>query len=312
LQISEMRLGLIVIAIVVLVSLNWHFTEKNHTEYLPCFEENRCSFQSVSAPFVKLYTIEWLVEKPKAQIFIVHGFGEHIQRYNHTAQALNQAGFNVYGLDHQGHGLSGGDRVHVKNFNDYARDYIEFIHSKKSSQLQTILLGHSMGGLIATQIADMQPEIFTGVILIGPPLAREPESLKTIANVLSRLIPKAPVLGMKVDTSGLINSRSGVLQYENDPLVHHGWFRIGWADSIVQAMDNAFVSAADNTYPLLFLHGVKDSVCKIADSRDFFKLIPETTDKTFIGYEEFFHEILNEPDYMIVINDITTWINTRL
>ena len=49
---------------------------------------------------------------------LVHGYGEHIGRYDHVAAALVDHGAVVYGLDHIGHGKSGGERVIVEDFDD--------------------------------------------------------------------------------------------------------------------------------------------------------------------------------------------------
>jgi alpha-beta hydrolase superfamily lysophospholipase len=43
---------------------------------------------------------------PRAVVQLTHGMGEHVQRYEHVAQALNDAGYVVYGQDHRGHGAS--------------------------------------------------------------------------------------------------------------------------------------------------------------------------------------------------------------
>ena len=43
---------------------------------------------------------------PRAVVQLTHGMGEHVQRYEHVAQALNEAGYVVYGQDHRGHGAS--------------------------------------------------------------------------------------------------------------------------------------------------------------------------------------------------------------
>src|ERR1700753_4465737 len=43
---------------------------------------------------------------PRAVVQLTHGMGEHVRRYEHVAQALNEAGYVVYGQDHRGHGAS--------------------------------------------------------------------------------------------------------------------------------------------------------------------------------------------------------------
>lgn len=66
-----------------------------------------------------LYHRQWIVAKPRAIVFLCHGFAEHSGRYEHVARRLNAEGFSVYSLDHQGHGQSEGDRAYVEKFESY-------------------------------------------------------------------------------------------------------------------------------------------------------------------------------------------------
>jgi hypothetical protein len=69
--------------------------------------------------------------KAKGDVFLVHGLGEHIGRYEHVAAALNDAGYNVFGMDHQGHGRSEGDRGHAERFQHMVDDYLQVEHHSR-------------------------------------------------------------------------------------------------------------------------------------------------------------------------------------
>jgi alpha-beta hydrolase superfamily lysophospholipase len=60
-----------------------------------------------------IYTRTWEVDGAHGAVVLVHGYGEHIGRYEHVAEALNDAGWSVHGLDHVGHGHSEGERVMI-------------------------------------------------------------------------------------------------------------------------------------------------------------------------------------------------------
>ena len=66
----------------------------------------RCTFDDVTpSQGLLLHTRQWLLrgsKKPKGLVFLTHGYGEHIGRYEHVAAALNAAGLAVFGLDNQG------------------------------------------------------------------------------------------------------------------------------------------------------------------------------------------------------------------
>lgn len=87
---------------------------------------------------------------PKGIVVIIHGLGEHCARYDHLARALNTAGFVVYGLDHQGHGRSEGDRLHLKQFDDFVDDVMGLVRIAKTENPlianKTFMMAHSMGG----------------------------------------------------------------------------------------------------------------------------------------------------------------------
>jgi hypothetical protein len=57
-------------------------------------------------------------------------FGEHCGRYEHVAKLLNDEGFVVLSMDHQGHGQSEGDRAHVRMFSDYVDDVIQYVEQE--------------------------------------------------------------------------------------------------------------------------------------------------------------------------------------
>jgi hypothetical protein len=87
---------------------------------------------------------------PKGIVVIIHGLGEYCSRYDHVARALNAVGFVVYGLDHQGHGRSEGDRLHVNKFDDFVDDVMALVNIAKSENPtianKTFMIAHSMGG----------------------------------------------------------------------------------------------------------------------------------------------------------------------
>ena len=171
------------------------------------------------------------LNKPKGVVIISHGLAEHIQRYEHLAQELNQNGFACYGIDHQGHGLSDGDRSYVEKFENYVDDLLYFsqgVAAQYNDQdddepIPIFLLGHSMGGLIASYAAlKAQQEgkknnkkrfIYDGgVILSSPFFGVAPEAdigsqwaiIDKSLRFLSRKLPKLQCIAL--NNAGMIKN----------------------------------------------------------------------------------------------------------
>ena len=157
--------------------------------------------------------------KPKGIVVLCHGLAEHSGRYEAFAASLTECGFGVYALDHQGHGASEGDRSHVKKFDDFTQDVLQFtnIAKKRHPQLahKFFLIGHSMGGLIAVHTALANARQWAGVVLSGAALLPDPKLatpfLISVARFLSNILPQMPL--DKLPPDGLCNDPAVVQNY---------------------------------------------------------------------------------------------------
>ena len=94
----------------------------------------------------------------RGQVLLVHGLGEHIGNYTELADQLNHWGFAVRAYDQYGHGDSSGQRGDVPDEDRLMRDLatvIDDTRARMDDRLPLILLGHSMGGLVAAQLVSL-------------------------------------------------------------------------------------------------------------------------------------------------------------
>jgi pimeloyl-ACP methyl ester carboxylesterase len=75
--------------------------------------------------------------------------------------------YHLYALDFRGHGRSG--RVPCRyRLEDYSRDTIAFLRQQVGEP--AVLLGHSLGGMVAVQVAAQAPDTVRALVLEDPPL----------------------------------------------------------------------------------------------------------------------------------------------
>ena len=94
--------------------------------------------------------------------------GEHAGRYEHVASWFASRGFAVWAMDHRGHGRSEGTRMHVDRFADYLVDLAEFVKLAAGAHGRPVMIGHSMGGLIAYRYAAVHPDTISALVLSSP------------------------------------------------------------------------------------------------------------------------------------------------
>jgi alpha-beta hydrolase superfamily lysophospholipase len=111
---------------------------------------------------------------PRGVVQIAHGLGEHIARYDRPARALTAAGYVVYGNDHRGHGRTDPDRTGDMGPDGWNRviDDARLLNERilhEQGGLPRILLGHSMGSMLAQQYLYRYGHTVQGVALSGTP-----------------------------------------------------------------------------------------------------------------------------------------------
>ncbi len=263
----------------------------------------------------QIYWQKWLPGKyPKAVILLVHGYAEHSGRYQYFAEHCVGKGYAVYALDHWGHGKSDGTPGFVPSFSVFHDGIGELARCARQDfpELPVILIGHSMGGLISATYLISDQSKFSACVLSGPAIkaAEEPSAFLTaISGFLSRFFPKLGVL--ELDPNGVSRDPQVVADYLADPLVYNGKMGARLAAEMLGAMTNIQNNAGQITLPLLMLHGEEDSLAA-ADGSRFLDAHVSSQEKKLKIYPELFHEIFNEPEKDMVLNDMTDWLDKQL
>jgi acylglycerol lipase len=268
-----------------------------------------------SSQATNIYYQYWLPEnEPRAIILIAHGLAEHSGRYMNLVNHLVPAGFAVYGIDHIGHGKSDGKRVYVEQFQDFTKPlkiYFDYIRDQQPGK-PVFLIGHSMGGLIASVYLLAHQDELSGVVLSGPAV-KIPDHISRATilagKILSCLLPGAGV--SQLDYEGISRDTSVVEAYINDPLVYKGKITARLANELFKAIDHLNENAAKIHLPIMIAQGDKDTIVDPEGAQSLYDRVG-STDKTLKPYEGLFHEIFNEPEHLRVLDDIKEWMEIRL
>ncbi|SCV73720.1 BQ2448_6150 [Microbotryum intermedium] len=275
-----------------------------------------------------------------ATICFVHGFVEHVRRYDHVFDRFAQQGLAVFGYDQRGFGQTavdlGGNSQGVTSWPQQLADLRFFIDhaSKLNPDKPLFLYGHSMGGGIALAFPTRTPpspglEKIKGVIA-GSPLIEQSPGVKASAIVvtLGGLLGKLSgglKLPVQVKPEDVSRDPDVAKAYAADPLCkQQGTFR-GVSDMLKggEALLTKDYQKWPKGLPLLIIHGEMDEVTWCESSKRFVEKVQKAGGNAeYKGYPGFYvsltivrcHELHNEPgeDKWIVIKDVIDWIKAKL
>lgn len=260
-----------------------------------------------------VFVRDWPSSRAHDAVLIVHGLGEHSGRYQRLATWFHARGYAVRGYDQRGHGRTPGRRGALSHPDDLLEDLVT-VYNDYAAALprRPLLLGHSMGGLVAAR-AVLDRRVQPPAMVLSSPALRtwEPAWRRKLAATLARLAPNLPLPnGLPFDK--LSHDPQVEPAYRADPL-RHGWITPRLADFIFRAGDATVADASRLTLPTLLLVAGADKLVNPSGSRDFSSSGWAGSQLTTRYFDSLYHELFNEaePARSQVLKQLGDWLQKR-
>lgn len=260
----------------------------------------------------------WCAERPRALVGIVHGLGEHSGRYAALAcDLVARARCTVVALDLPGHGDAPGARGDVPSWTMLREQVVPAMFTAtrglpdSPGELPHVLMGHSMGGVLALDAALAHPRAYHGLVLSAPALrsVMPPWWKLALANVARAT---APGTGFPhgLDLTGLSRDAEVLKLYEQDPRVHGKisprlYFEFG------EARQRCLRGARSLAVPTLLLQGMAD---RVVDPRGSLEMAAAAAEKIVrcVTLPEGYHETFNDLGRDAALLELVAWLDVVL
>lgn len=256
----------------------------------------------------------WPIEKPRAVICLVHGWGEHARRYDHVAEYYNNNGFALITADLRGHGVSEGKKGHTPTYDHLLNDVSLLLNQadEKYPGVPKVLYGHSMGGGIVLKFILKRKSDIVAAVSTSPFIEagfKPPFFLVMLGKMMKNIKPDF-TQSTEISAEGLSHDEEYVRTYTDDKLVHN---KMSSALGMGM-MDNGkwlLSQKGGLPVPTLLQHGSGDTITSPKASQQFAdnmkgKLL------TFKMWDNLYHEMHNEVEKEKVFDYTIKWINKKL
>jgi acylglycerol lipase len=248
-----------------------------------------------------IYFQKWSPEgRPKAVLLIAHGYAEHSGRYMNVVNHFIPMGYQIYALDHRGHGKSDGKLDEISDFSIFVADLrkLHNIIREEYPDEKIFLIGHSMGSLISLlYVLDYQREL-AGLVISGGGLPKPDEPP----------LPRRPA-DQPLDSSFLSRDPEVIRAYEEDPLVYRGPIPQTIESGMHKGLKRLSMEVNKIDLPVIIMAG--DGCTDGARSENLYDCIG-SKDRTLKRYPDLMHEIFNEPEHPMVMADLELWLETHI
>jgi alpha-beta hydrolase superfamily lysophospholipase len=272
---------------------------------------NESSFEGVGG--LKIATRSWQPEgAPRAVMVLVHGFNAHSGYMVWPGEQFAKNGFAVYALDLRGRGKSEGERFYVEQLSDYLGDVDKLVDIAiaENPRLPVYMLGHSAGGVISSSYVFEHQDKIDG--LICESFAFDvglPHLVQLALEGVGKLLPHVHVFSL--NNADFSRDPAAVEAMNNDPLIHKESQPAETARVLLLAAESLKEKMPNFRVPVFIIHGTMDKATRPQGSEYFYEHAG-STDKTLKLYEGHFHDLLNDVDREVVMDDILAWLNERI
>ena len=172
-----------------------------------------------------------------------------------------------------------------------------------------ILLGHSLGGLLAAQFVARAVRAIDALVLSSPALAADLSTSQRVQLLLGGILAPDLAVPNQLKVDRISHDPAVVRAYREDPLVHD---RITARLAKATLAGGREVREAAGTWrvPTLLMWAGDDHLVAASGSEDFAAAAPPAVVRSH-RFDALFHEILNEPEAGEVLATIDGWLDER-
>lgn len=292
-----------------------------------------------------VYVHHWSPDSPpKAVVQIAHGMAEHSARYERFAQALTDAGYEVYAGDHRGHGQTAGPQDVGYFADEHGFDtVVDDMHAltlrikDDHPDLPVFLFGHSMGSFLSRSYVTRYGSELAGLVLSGTggSAGLLGKAGRGIAGAQARIKGRRHPSGLmntltfgqynaqfkpaRTDFDWLSRDPAEVDKYVADPKCGE-LFTVGFYADLLHGLERVNdvkeVSSTPADLPILLVSGSKDPVGG-KDAKGVREVAARlrtvgVREVTTTIYPEARHELLNETNRDEVTADLIEWFDAHL
>jgi alpha-beta hydrolase superfamily lysophospholipase len=252
---------------------------------------------------------------PKAVFLLVHGLGAHTARWDFLAGFLARNGFSSYGLELRGFGRTPErPRGHVDSLRVWERDVRKLAETaaRENPGRRIFVLGESLGGLLAFNLACRHPEAFAGQVLLSPAFKSAMKFHAAAYLKLVALIAIKPETTIPVPFTSAMCTRDAAYQAVMD--ANPDELRVASLKCLfgtLLAQSQAKRLAKKLHVPSLFLISGADLLVDERAGRELFRKLT-LEDKTILEYPEMLHALSIDLGREQVFRDILAWAEKRV
>lgn len=249
--------------------------------------------------------------EPSKTICWIHGLGEHGGRYEHIAKVMTDRGWTLILPDLRGHGRSGGIRTHVKTFDQYVHDIGLIWTHFKLAEHPTVLLGHSMGGLVTVRCVQTGTIEPTALVLSSPLLGVKVPINPLVVMLGQLVLPIIPTMRFsnRIDLKNMTHDPEFVAQRRCDKFITRT-VTASWFFAMNKALETAQAEAERVSLPVLALQGTSDKTTDPEAMAKWWERI-RSTEKGMLVFEDHFHELFFEPDWRDTLELLLNWLDEK-
>jgi alpha-beta hydrolase superfamily lysophospholipase len=242
-------------------------------------------------------------------LLLMHGLGEHAGRYAHVVRFFTERGYAVRRYDHRGHGHSDGARGDVPDSETLLADAQAVLDDWQlaADEAPPVLLGHSMGGLLAARFAVERRAPLSALVLSSPALGLRLSRVQRLLLKVMRALAPGLALPNGLPARFLSHDAAVVRAYLDDALVHNK-ISARLLCAMLDAIEVAQQGAASLALPTLLLASGDDQLVDPAGSDTFFRQLPAGKSVQRI-YPQLYHELFNEIGAAPVFADLDRWLS---